>query len=42
MNEDIVKKWIIKAENDLKTGRDEQASVDACNRYGLLSHAAMR
>ena len=26
MNEDVVKKWILKAENDLKTGKDEQAS----------------
>ncbi len=27
MNEDVVKKWIMKADNDLKTGKDEQASI---------------
>lgn len=28
MNEDVVKKWIIKGEHDLKTGKDELSSVE--------------
>ena len=28
MNEDIVKKWMLKADNDLKIGKDEQVTVE--------------
>ncbi len=28
MNEDVVKKWMHKANNDLKIGKDEQATIE--------------
>ncbi|MFH1562244.1 MAG: HEPN domain-containing protein [Nitrospirota bacterium] len=28
MNEDVVKKWMLKADNDLKIGKDEQATIE--------------
>jgi len=41
MNEDAVTKWIFKAENDLKTGKDELVTKEPATAT-VFPYAAMR
>jgi hypothetical protein len=42
MNEERVKRWIIKANSDLKISKDEMITSGPCTEWNMFSFSAMR